>query len=67
VGETAGPMDGGKLRNWEVEKMLLGEAKRFDICGAEIAARQGRIAKKPETDRKLKGREDRIRRIIIYI
>jgi len=41
--------------------------RRFEICGAGIAARHGRIAKKLETDLKLKGREDRIRRKILYI
>jgi len=38
--------------------------RRFDICGAGIAARHARIAKKLRTDRKLKGRDDRIRRKI---
>ncbi len=41
--------------------------RRFDISGAGIAARHDRIAKKLETDRKLKGREDRIRRKILNI
>jgi chromosomal replication initiation ATPase DnaA len=36
--------------------------RRFDICGAGIAARHERIAKKLETDRQLKGRQHRIRR-----
>jgi chromosomal replication initiation ATPase DnaA len=40
---------------------------RFDICGAGIAARHERIAKKLETDRQLKGREHRIRRKILNI
>jgi chromosomal replication initiation ATPase DnaA len=39
--------------------------RRFDISGAGIAARHDRIAKKLETDRKLKGREHRIRRKIL--
>jgi len=41
--------------------------RRFDITGAGIAARHDRIAKKLEADRKLKGRDDRIRRKILYI
>ena len=41
--------------------------RRFDISGAGIAARHDRIAKKLETDRKLKGREHRIRRKILNI
>jgi len=41
--------------------------RRFDISGAGIAARHDRIAKKLETDRKLKGQEDRIRRKILNI
>jgi len=41
--------------------------RRFDISGAGIAARHDRIAKRLETDRKLKGREDRIRRKILNI
>jgi len=41
--------------------------RRFDISGAGIAARHDRIAKKPKTDRKLKGRDDRIRRKILNI
>jgi chromosomal replication initiation ATPase DnaA len=41
--------------------------RRFDICGAGIAARHGRIAKKLETDCKLKGRDDRIRKKILNI
>jgi hypothetical protein len=36
--------------------------RRFDIREAGIAAGHGRIAKKLETDRKLKGREHRIRK-----
>jgi len=36
--------------------------RRFDIFGAGIAARHDQIAKKLETDRKLKRWEDRIRR-----
>jgi len=39
--------------------------RRFDICGAGIAARHEQIAKKLETDRKLKGLEHRIRRKIL--
>jgi len=39
--------------------------RRFDISGAAIAARHAQIAKKLETDRKLKGREHRIRRKIL--
>jgi len=39
--------------------------RRFDICGAGIAARYGRIAKKLEADRRLKGRQNRIRRRIL--
>jgi len=39
----------------------------FDICGAGIAARHDQIAKKLETDRKLKRRENRIRRKILNI
>jgi len=38
--------------------------RQFDICGAGIAARYEQIAKKLETDRKLKGREHRIRKIL---
>jgi chromosomal replication initiation ATPase DnaA len=41
--------------------------RRFDISGAGIAARHDRIAKRLETDRKLKGRENRIRRKILNI
>jgi chromosomal replication initiation ATPase DnaA len=41
--------------------------RRFDICGAGIAARHDQIVKKLETDRKLKGRENRIRRKIFNI
>jgi hypothetical protein len=41
--------------------------RRFDISGAVIASRHDRIAKKLETDRKFKGREDRIRRKILNI
>jgi hypothetical protein len=41
--------------------------RRFDISGAGIAARHDRIAKKLETDRKLKGREDRIRKKLLNI
>jgi len=41
--------------------------RRFYITGAGIAARHDRIAEKLETDRKLKGRDDRIRRKILYI
>jgi chromosomal replication initiation ATPase DnaA len=41
--------------------------RRFDISGAGIAARHDRIAKKLETDRKLKGRQDRIGRKILNI
>jgi len=41
--------------------------RRFDISGAGIAAGHDRIAKKLETDRKLNGREDRIRRKILNI
>jgi chromosomal replication initiation ATPase DnaA len=41
--------------------------RRFDISGAGIAARHDRIAKKLEADRKLKGRNDRIRRKILNI
>jgi Bacterial dnaA protein helix-turn-helix len=41
--------------------------RRFDISGAGIAARHDRIAKKLEADRKLKGRDDRIRRKILNI
>jgi chromosomal replication initiation ATPase DnaA len=41
--------------------------RRFDICGAGIAARHDRIVKKLKTDRKLKGRENRIRRKILNI
>ena len=41
--------------------------RRFDISGAGIAARHEQIAKKLETDRKLKGREHRIRRKILNI
>ena len=53
-------------------RQLTGETsvalgRRFDSCGAGIAARHDRIAKKLETDRKLKGREDRIRRKILNI
>jgi hypothetical protein len=54
------------------EKFLeyVGEAvKRYGIkvhiSGAGIAARHNQIAKKLETDRKLKGREHRIRRKIL--
>jgi|GEM_PF-1328525 len=39
--------------------------RRFDICGAGIAARHDLIAKKLEADRKHKGRQDRIRRKIL--
>ena len=45
----------------------VGLGQRFDISGAGIAARHDRIAKKLETDRKLNGREDRIRRKILNI
>jgi len=53
-------------------KELTGETsvalgRRFDISGAGIAAQHDRIAKKLETDRKLKGRKDRIRRKILNI
>jgi len=53
-------------------RQLTGEAgiasgRRFSICGAGIAARHGRMAKKLKTDRKLKGRDDRIRRKILYV
>jgi hypothetical protein len=41
--------------------------RRFDISGAGIAAQHDQIAKKLETDRKLKGREHRIRRKIFNI
>jgi len=41
--------------------------RRFDISGAGIAARHDRIAKQLKTDRKLKGRGDRIRRKILNI
>jgi chromosomal replication initiation ATPase DnaA len=41
--------------------------QRFDISGAGIASRHDQIAKKYETDRKFKGREDRIRRKILNI
>jgi hypothetical protein len=41
--------------------------RRFDISGAGIAARHDQIAKKLETDPKLKGLEDRIRRKILNI
>jgi chromosomal replication initiation ATPase DnaA len=41
--------------------------RRFDISRAAIAARHDRIAKKLETDRKLKGREHRIRKKILNI
>lgn len=41
--------------------------RRFDISGAGIAALHDRFAKKLETDRKLKGRDDRIRSKIPYI
>jgi hypothetical protein len=41
--------------------------RRFDISGAGIAARHDRMAKKLETDRKLKEREDRIRSKILDI
>jgi len=41
--------------------------RRFDISGAGISVRHDQIAKKLETDRKLKGREDRIRRKILNI
>ena len=40
---------------------------RFDISGAGIAARHDQIAKKLEKDRKLKGREHRIRKKILNI
>jgi len=53
-------------------RQLTGETspalgRRFDICGAGSVARRGRIAKKLEADRKLKGQEDRITRKILYI
>lgn len=53
-------------------RQLTGETgvalgRRFDISGAGIAARHDRIAKKLEADRKLKGRDDRIRRKILNI
>jgi len=41
--------------------------RRFDISGAGMAARHEQISKKLETDRKLKGQEDRIRRKILNI
>jgi hypothetical protein len=41
--------------------------RRFDISGAGIAARHDQLAKKLETDRKLKEREHRIRRKILNI
>jgi len=41
--------------------------RRFDISGAGIAARHNQIAKRLETDRKLKGQEHRIRRKILNI
>jgi len=41
--------------------------RRFDISGAGIAARHDQIVKKLKTDRKLKGREHRIRRKILNI
>jgi len=51
---------------------MTGEAsvvlgRRFDISGAGIADPHDRIAKKLDADRKLKGREDRIRRKILNI
>jgi len=53
-------------------RQLTGETsvalgRRFGICGAGIAARHDRIAKKLEADPKLKWREDRIRRKILNI
>jgi chromosomal replication initiation ATPase DnaA len=41
--------------------------RRFGISGAGIAARHDQIVKKLKTDRKLKGREHRIRRKILNI
>jgi hypothetical protein len=41
--------------------------RRFDITGAGFAARHDQIAKKLKADRKLKKREDRIRRKILNI
>jgi len=41
--------------------------RRFEISEAGIAARQDRIAKKLETNRKLKGREHRTRKKILDI
>jgi hypothetical protein len=43
----------------------VGLGRRFDISGSGIAARHDQIAKKLETDRELKGRENRIRRKIL--
>jgi chromosomal replication initiation ATPase DnaA len=53
-------------------RQLTGETsvalgRRLDICAAGIAARHDRIAKKHETDRKLKERNDRIRSKILNI
>ena len=53
-------------------RQLTGETsvslgRRLVISGAGIAPRHERIAKKLMTDRKLKGRDDRIRRKILYI
>jgi len=39
--------------------------RRFDICGAGIAARHDRIAKKLKMDLMLKGQGDRIRKRIL--
>jgi chromosomal replication initiation ATPase DnaA len=41
--------------------------RRFDISGTGIAARHDQIVKKLKTARKLKGRENRIRRKILNI
>ena len=48
-------------------KTSVALGRRLDISGAGIAARHGRIAEKLKTDRKLKGRQDQIRRKILYI
>jgi hypothetical protein len=40
---------------------------RIDICGDGIAARHGQLVKQLEMGRKLKGRENRIRRKIVNI
>jgi len=48
------------------EETSIALGRWFDISGAGITLRHGRIAKKLETDRKLKGRKNRIRRKILY-